>query len=990
MPRVSIVITARNVADQLPGCIASLSAQTFGDFEAIVVDDASKDGTSYVAQGATKRDPRFQMLQQPHGKGVHLGRMAGVERASGDYLLFLDGAAELEPTMLEQLVGRMSEAGCDMLRFGADVESTPAGHSTRLQESGIELDLCARDNQSDPAWCVSSHLFSTPLAQRAFATMAAERLDGTQDIYEMTVLACKAHVADAAAGSALPHPHAEDEAAPALTLKQFESLCQSHASCIDACQSWLSTWDGPSAQTCLHAAHQRCATALADAWLTCLPEGAKADGVGLLAHTIGCAASAAQLFRLAGDRMEAALRKGETLDEADRTNDWLTWADGLAAQAGQAADRDARLIRLRRRAQDCLKELGERRGLSRFEGRDIRIFVSTHKPVDTFASNILQPVQVGAAKAAKRFSFCLQDDAGENISHLNAQYCELTTQYWAWKNTDSPYVGFCHYRRYFDFSDTRHEENPFGEVMDGRICAQTQEKYGLTDEAIEAAIEGWDVVTTEVKKLSSFPGRTPTPHKQYAAAPSLHIKDLDRVVAILKEKSPDYAQDADAFLAGPQSCFCNMFVMRRAIFDEYCAWLFPILEEFCRQTDMSRYSREALRTPGHLAERLLNIFLMHAERTGRGWKRKQVQCVHFEHPEPAPRLGQPQVPQPWRPTIPVVFAADDNYVPMLTTTIHSVLANASDAYFYDVVVLQNGITADHQRIMRAFLEASGKASVRFAEAGSLVDKYNLRTNNAHIGIETYFRFLIQELMPWYDKVLYLDSDLVVEGDISQLWQVELGDNLLAAAHDIDFLGNLNAPGSDHASYNERILHMKDPYNYLQAGVLVLNTEQMRQLHPMEEWLKLASNNALIYNDQDVLNAACEGRVTYLDWRWNVMHDCGDRVSKVFSYAPAEAFAAYNASRTEPLVIHYAGLEKPWKYPGCDFAERYWHYARQTPFYELMLAALSGKAGMTAPKIHEKVVDPKNPIRRIVDPICPVGSKRRETLKAIGRKLRGRS
>ena len=56
----------------------------------------------------------------------------------------------------------------------------------------------------------------------------------------------------------------------------------------------------------------------------------------------------------------------------------------------------------------------------------------------------------------------------------------------------------------------------------------------------------------------------------------------------------------------------------------------------------------------------------------------------------------------------------------------------------------------------------------------------------------------------------------------------------------------------------------------------------------------------------------------------------------------------------------------------------------------MLAALSGKAGMAAPKMHEKVVDPKNPIRRIIDPICPVGSKRRETLKAIGRKLRGRN
>ena len=430
--------------------------------------------------------------------------------------------------------------------------------------------------------------------------------------------------------------------------------------------------------------------------------------------------------------------------------------------------------------------------------------------------------------------------------------------------------------------------------------------------------------------------------------------------------------------------------MKHDIFDEYCGWLFPILEEFCHQTDMSHYSREAMRTPGHLSERLLNIFLMHAERTGRNWKCKQVQCVHFTHPDTVYPLCVPEIPNPWRPTIPVVFAADDNYVPMLTTTIHSMLANASNHYFYDVVVLQNGIASDKQRIMCNYLEASGKARVRFAEVGHLVDKYHLATNNAHIGVETYYRFLIQELMPWYDKVLYLDSDLIVQGDVSKLYEIDLGNTLLAAAHDIDFLGNLNMNDGARLAYNSTTLHMADPYGYFQAGVLVLNTAEMRKLHTMEEWLELASNNKLIYNDQDVLNVACEGRVTYLDWGWNVMHDCGGRVANVFSFAPADVFSAYNASRSNPRIVHYAGFEKPWKFPTCDFAALYWNYARQTPFYEVLLAGLTGVGGAnTGPTVHEKAIGEKNPIRKIIDPICPVGSRRREVLKAIGRTVRGR-
>lgn len=140
-------------------------------------------------------------------------------------------------------------------------------------------------------------------------------------------------------------------------------------------------------------------------------------------------------------------------------------------------------------------------------------------------------------------------------------------------------------------------------------------------------------------------------------------------------------------------------------------------------------------------------------------------------------------------------------------------------------------------------------------------RHDLSTNNPHISVETYYRFLIQEILPDYDKVLYLDSDLIIQGDISELYSVDLGNNLLAAAHDIDFLGNLNMKDGKRLTYAKKVLGMKNPYDYFQAGVLVLNTAEMRQLYSIETWLDYASDDRFIYNDQDVLNAHCEGRVT---------------------------------------------------------------------------------------------------------------------------------
>ena len=81
----------------------------------------------------------------------------------------------------------------------------------------------------------------------------------------------------------------------------------------------------------------------------------------------------------------------------------------------------------------------------------IKIYIACHKPCHIPKNDLLFPIQVGAAISNNRLEGMLHDDEGDNISAKNKSYCELTAQYWAWKNDEADYYGFFHYRRYFSF-----------------------------------------------------------------------------------------------------------------------------------------------------------------------------------------------------------------------------------------------------------------------------------------------------------------------------------------------------------------------------------------------------------------------------------------------------------------------------------------------------------------------------------------------------------
>ena len=999
MPRFSVCVSSYNDAEYLPLCIKSVTEQSFSDFELIIVNDGSEDDSGTVLQTFANVDSRIVPINKEVNQGVHRGRMDAVAAATGDYILFLDSDDCLAPGTFEALDSVLTRTNADYLHFGMRVipgtsVDVQTANSLAQQANANPGGLSALDVMRasyltfDCDWRVTQRVFSASLAKRAFFLMDGDGFGVGEDAYENFVL-CALASRIRYANSIIGYEYYLGRGGTGfkdLDASSWRANMKAYMACSDAAMRFAG--DDRNLLECAASLRKKLIESGMNDWNERLCADERAC---MLSHAIDLCGNeivATHLMRFARDEAYAALMHDEMFDNESSYYALYEQAKDLAGNLG-VNSKDYLCYYVK--AKSHIEDLRRRASVASYSGSDIRIFVSTHKNVNAFDSVILQPVQVGCALRNDRFSWALHDDEGPNISQLNAMYCELTTQYWAWKNTSSSYVGFCHYRRYFDFNPERHKENEFGEIIDGSIDEASQAKYLLDDMTIADTVRSFDVIATPSIDVCKFMGPGATIRSHYAAAPHLHVEDLDRVMDIVVERDASYKEDVKTLLCGHTARFCNMFIMRRDIFDEYCSWMFPILEEFCRRTDMSRYSKEGLRTPGHLSERLLNIFLLHNERLGRSWRIGELQCVHFEHPEYQPDLEIPIKLDDARPVIPIVFAADNNYVPMLATTVYSAMANASRAYRYDVVVLHRDISWENRDLMSGWLGKLDGVSVRFHNVGNIIGKYKLTTSNAHISVETYYRFLVQELLPFYDKVIYLDSDLIVKGDISELFSVELGDKLLAAVPDIDFAGNVNMKDGKRVRYAREVLHLEDPFAYFQAGVLLLNTRAMRDAHPMAQWLEYASDDKLIYNDQDVLNAHCEGRVVFLDFEWNVMIDCAGRIGAVFSFAPGEMYDAFLRSRSQEKIVHYAGFEKPWNTPDCDRAELYWSYARRTPFYESLLARFVGmvKPEVSAPVQHERAISQENAVRGIADFVLPLGSNRREVAKAFVRGIRGR-
>ena len=503
------------------------------------------------------------------------------------------------------------------------------------------------------------------------------------------------------------------------------------------------------------------------------------------------------------------------------------------------------------------------------EKPDIKIFVSHRIDLDseTIDNPLYIPVRCGAVYDERENVTMLGDDTGDNISEKRGSFCELTVQYWAWKNVKADYYGLCHYRRYFSFSPEKQEEDIFGQVNCNYLDSKVIKDLSLMDdEHVYEKVCSFDFLVgtpADLKKVNIKNVR-----EQYKQTPNLNVKDLDSAIDILKEMYPDFSEAADKYMEGNLLYPCNMLIAKAEIFNDYCSWLFSILEKVEKKLDISTYSLEGHRTLAHIAERLLGVYYTHLVEKGLEEKLSILQRTIIwntsSHQFPHPAFSHNNVP--------VVFCFSDFFVPYFAVTFQSLLKNISEQNNYDVLILHTHVSLKNQKLLIKMTRDYTNVSLRFFDIGYLASSLHFISNN-HVSVETFYRLISNRIFKNYEKVVYLDSDIIIQKDVYELYNTDLKKSLVGAVVDADHAGEYNGAIPGVKKYTDKILKLKEPYKYFQAGVLIFNIKQMNLEFEEDELTDFAQEREFMYVDQDVLNVKCENQVTYLDPRWNVMTDC---------------------------------------------------------------------------------------------------------------------
>lgn len=222
---------------------------------------------------------------------------------------------------------------------------------------------------------------------------------------------------------------------------------------------------------------------------------------------------------------------------------------------------------------------------------EITVAVATHKKYRMPSDGVYLPLQVGKSAHPESCLGFETDDSGDNISELNPYFSELTGLYWIWKNCTSKYKGIVHYRRHFSrpgLFNTLGFRNGFVRIA--------------REDDFRSLLKKYDIIVPRPRNYV-----IETVYSHYAH--TLPVEQLDTTREILNGFCPKYLKAFDEQMKSRKAHMFNMFIMRDSLMNEYCSWLFPILDELMKCIDPDKYDAFNARYPGRISEILLDVWL---------------------------------------------------------------------------------------------------------------------------------------------------------------------------------------------------------------------------------------------------------------------------------------------------------------------------------------------------------------------------------------------
>lgn len=288
----------------------------------------------------------------------------------------------------------------------------------------------------------------------------------------------------------------------------------------------------------------------------------------------------------------------------------------------------------------------------------------------------------------------------------------------------------------------------------------------------------------------------------------------------------------------------------------------------------------------------------------------------------------------------IVCAADNNYAMPLAVTVRSAVANLQSDRHIALFILDGGISKTNKHKIRRSLD-SKQVEITWIKLDDA--PFADLPSYGHLTVPTYYRLLITEVLPkHFDKAIYLDSDMVVTGDLEQLWNIDIGDNyVLAVQDDNQLYMSITDSWKTYQAFG-----IAPDAKYFNAGLLVINLEKWRTENIGKKVLESIKRENLL-NDQDGLNLVLAGK-------WGELHPQWNQMPRIYNYSSWKASPftedVYNDLLHQPYIVHYTTTPKPWcaglkhgsRHPKKDL---FFHYLDMTVWAgwrDTMLRRLSRK------------------------------------------------
>ncbi len=265
--------------------------------------------------------------------------------------------------------------------------------------------------------------------------------------------------------------------------------------------------------------------------------------------------------------------------------------------------------------------------------------------------------------------------------------------------------------------------------------------------------------------------------------------------------------------------------------------------------------------------------------------------------------------------IPIVLCTDHAYSKYALVALQSIIENRSlkgDVHYKVFIFHDEEILAEDIKMFEDI--KYDNLDVECKDVSSLISKNQLYTR-AHYSKQMFYRWLIPQVLNEYSKAIYLDCDLVVNVDLKQLFDIELGENVIAAVKD--------SIQKDRVHYYiEKDLKLNKDF-YINSGVLLIDIKKFNEENIKDKCLEmLRKHSVFACPDQDALNIVLKDRILILDGCWNVQWSNLENMK----------------TDMDIKILHFTSNVKPWNPSGANLilADWFWKYAKLTSFYENLL------------------------------------------------------